>query len=343
MLRRKLFLLLLVSISTMVKAQVPPTKAEIINAYIETYRELAIAEMQRTGVPASIKLAQGILETEAGRSDLVRRSNNHFGIKCKSTWSGAKVYHDDDARGECFRAYPSSIDSWRDHSDFLKNNARYAPLFKLDPDDYKGWANGLKAAGYATNPRYPQILIKYIEEYNLNDYTLIALGKKRAPDWRPSTNVMASPSPIAMATPAVQPEVIQAEITAAKSEYPVGIFMINETRVVFATAGTSIAKLADIHHVTAASIYEFNDLRDDEDILKYDQLIYLQRKRPVGDKEFYVVETEEDMYEISQRVGIRLENLLQYNQMTMNMKPALGEKIYLQKNRVGKAKLINSK
>lgn len=340
---RKLFLLVLISLSLNVIAQVPPTKAEIINAYIETYRELAIAEMQRTGVPASIKLAQGILETEAGRSDLVTRSNNHFGIKCKSTWTGPKVYHDDDARGECFRAYPSAIDSWRDHSDFLKGNARYAMLFKLAPDDYKGWANGLKAAGYATNPRYPQILIKYIEDYNLNDYSLIAMGKKRAPDWTPTTNVIASPSPIAMATPVVQPEAVREEINVPKQQYPIGIFTINETRVVYATAGTSVSKLAELHHVQPSLLFEFNDLRNDEDILKEDQLIYLQRKRTVCEKEFYVVEEEEDMYDISQRLGIRLENLLQYNQMTMNMKPALGEKIYLQKGRVGKPKLINSK
>lgn len=335
---RKLFLLLLVGVCMQLQAQVPPTKAEIINAYIETYRELAIAEMQRTGVPASIKLAQGILETEAGRSDLVRRSNNHFGIKCKATWTGAKVYHDDDAKGECFRAYPSAIDSWRDHSDYLKGSPRYASLFTLAQDDYRGWANGLKAAGYATNPRYPQILIKYIEEYNLNDYSLIAMGKKKAPDWTPSSNVIASPAPVAMATPAAQPI-----FSSASKAYPAGVFLINETKVVFAPAGSSITKIAEANNVSAALLFEFNDLRNDEDLIKEDQLVYLQRKRTVGEKEFYVVEDEEDMYEISQRLGIRLENLLQYNQMTMNMKPAIGEKIYLQKGRVGKPKLINSK
>ena len=129
------------------------------------------------GVPASITLAQGIHETEAGTSDLVRKSNNHFGIKCKATWTGGKVFHDDDAMGECFRSYRRPEDSYMDHSDFLKNRPYYAALFKLDPTDYKGWANGLKKAGYATNPKYPQMLIKLIEEYDLQEYTYEALGK----------------------------------------------------------------------------------------------------------------------------------------------------------------------
>jgi LysM repeat protein len=133
--------------------------------------------MKRSGVPASITLAQGILETDAGKSDLVLSSNNHFGIKCKSIWKGEKVYHDDDSKGECFRKYPKASDSYMDHSDYLRSGTRYASLFKLDAENYKGWAKGLKAAGYATNPRYADILINYIEKYNLNQYTLIAMGK----------------------------------------------------------------------------------------------------------------------------------------------------------------------
>src|SRR5690606_19407997 len=120
--------------------------------YIETYKDAAIAQMKRLGVPASIILAQGLLETESGNSDLVKRSNNHFGIKCKSTWTGESVKHTDDAPNECFRKYASAMDSYKDHSDYLYSNARYASLFKLAPTDYKGWAYGLKKAGYATNP-----------------------------------------------------------------------------------------------------------------------------------------------------------------------------------------------
>ena len=124
-------------------------KSEYVTEYINSYKQLAVDEMIRTGVPASITLAQGIHETEAGRSELVLKSNNHFGIKCKTGWDGEKVYHDDDARGECFRSYPSSEDSYADHSNFLKRGPRYAFLFDIDPTDYKAWAYGLKKIGRA--------------------------------------------------------------------------------------------------------------------------------------------------------------------------------------------------
>ena len=149
----------------------------VVRQYIERFKDIAIAEMQRTGVPAAITLAQGIHETGAGQSDLVIASNNHFGIKCKSDWKGESVSHDDDAKGECFRKYNDPVDSYKDHSDFLKNRPYYAALFKLDPVDYEAWAYGLKKAGYATNPKYPQILIKLIKDYNLQEYTMIGLAK----------------------------------------------------------------------------------------------------------------------------------------------------------------------
>lgn len=152
-------------------------RADMIKAYIKNYQELAINEMKRSGVPAAITLAQGILETDAGKSDLVLSSNNHFGIKCKSIWKGEKVYHDDDMRGECFRKYPTAADSYIDHSDYLRTNTRYDFLFRLQPEDYKAWAKGLRSAGYATNPRYADVLINYVETYNLNQFSLIAMGK----------------------------------------------------------------------------------------------------------------------------------------------------------------------
>src|SRR5450755_1071238 len=166
-------LVFLLGIARILPAQNP----DQINNYINNYKFLAIAEMQRSGVPASIILAQGIHETNAGTSDLVIASNNHFGIKCKTSWTGQVVYHDDDARGECFRSYAAAADSYRDHSDYLSQTPRYAFLFKLSPEDYEGWAYGLKKAGYATNIRYPQILIKIILEYDLQKYSLIAMGK----------------------------------------------------------------------------------------------------------------------------------------------------------------------
>ena len=138
--------------------------------YVESFATLAVEEMYRSGVPASITLAQGLLESRYGLSDLAVKGNNHFGIKCHNTWDGKKMYHDDDRKGECFRVYGSPEESFRDHSDFLRYRDRYKFLFDLEPTDYKGWAHGLKKAGYATDPAYPQKLIKLIEDYSLHEY-----------------------------------------------------------------------------------------------------------------------------------------------------------------------------
>lgn len=138
--------------------------------YIETYKDIAIQEMNMYGIPASIKLAQGILESGDGQSRLASKANNHFGIKCHTDWKGKKIYHDDDEKGECFRVYKNPEESYRDHSLFLVERLRYKDLFKLDRTDYKGWAKGLKAAGYATNPSYANLLIKLIEDYQLYIY-----------------------------------------------------------------------------------------------------------------------------------------------------------------------------
>lgn len=163
------------SISVNSTAQNLSTKEKTEN-YINSYKELAMQEMLRTGVPASIKLAQGILESQFGESPLAKNANNHFGIKCKTEWTGEKTYQDDDARGECFRVYPSAEQSYRDHSDFLKTRPHYSFLFKLEPTDISGWAYGLKRAGYATNPTYPEKLLRVIEDYKLNQYTMLALA-----------------------------------------------------------------------------------------------------------------------------------------------------------------------
>ena len=137
--------------------------------YIDRFKDIAVAEMNKYGIPASITLAQGLLESGNGNSSLAREANNHFGIKCTSDWKGKTILKDDDAKDDCFRVYKDPEESFRDHSEFLKR-ARYAFLFELDKDDYKGWATGLKLAGYATNPRYPELLINLIERYQLDGY-----------------------------------------------------------------------------------------------------------------------------------------------------------------------------
>ncbi|MEA1785789.1 glucosaminidase domain-containing protein [Arenibacter sp. GZD96] len=148
-----------------------------VEEYIETFAEIAQFEMKAYGIPASITLAQGILESGAGRSNLVQRTNNHFGIKCHTGWNGDFDYHDDDEKGECFRKYNHPMYSFRDHSEFLSSRARYAFLFDLASDDYHGWAKGLSKAGYATDKRYPQKLISFIEQYKLDRYDAHILSK----------------------------------------------------------------------------------------------------------------------------------------------------------------------
>ena len=296
-----------------------------IKAYIEIYKDIAIEEMQRTGVPAAITLAQGIHETGAGTSDLVIQSNNHFGIKCKTEWTGAAVYHDDDAKGECFRKYDDPLDSYRDHSDFLKLRPYYSSLFQLDPTDYKGWANGLKKAGYATNPKYAQILIKLIEDYNLEEYSLIALNKApNNPGVVYASNAVKTESvDNAKSAPEVQNAVF------VQKMYPSGTFKINETSVIVVTKGSSFLGVAEKYNISLSRLFEFNDMKP-VDIAEKDQLMYLQRKRKLGANEFHVVVAGETLYDIAQYEGIRLENLLEYNQLKQNMRPMTGEKLNLQ-------------
>ncbi len=320
--------------------QVASAQNATIIQYINTYKIIAINEEQRSGVPASIKLAQGILETQAGVSDLVLRSNNHFGIKCKTAWAGKKVYHDDDEKGECFRAYASAEESYKDHSDFLKRSQRYAFLFDLNPEDYHGWAKGLKKAGYATNPRYTQQIIKYIEDYNLNIYTQVALGKKTMADENPmyavNSSVIAPPvTAVSSATHKnyTKPEVSSvSNVQPAKLPYPQGEFRINDTKVILVSSGTSLLAIAAQYNIKYKHLLDFNEFEEGDDVLDYEQLIYLQRKRRQGASDFHIVQSGEDLYDIAQAEGIRLDNLLEYNKLNAEDIPQEGQQVYLQKH-----------
>jgi hypothetical protein len=320
--KHKLFSTIVLALfSNLVFAQ----SSEVVRKYIERYKNIAIAEEIRTGVPAAITLAQGIHETGAGTSDLVVKSNNHFGIKCKTGWTGPSVSHDDDAKGECFRKYDDPMDSYKDHSDFLKNRPYYASLFNLDPTDYKGWANGLKKAGYATNPKYAQILIRLIEDYDLQQYTLLALDGKFSGDGNAmyASNVKTESSNDAR----IEELVIQKAVVKTYN-YPTGVFKINETNVVFVKKGTAFLKVANDNDISLPRLFEFNDMKA-ADIAEKDQLMYLQRKRKIGVEEFHVVEEGETLHDIAQAEGIRLESLLEYNLLKSNMQPAAGEKLNL--------------
>jgi LysM repeat protein len=317
-------LLLVLALGILIAGKSFAQSPEVIKEYVLKYKDIAMEEMKRTGVPAAITLAQGIHETSAGQSVLVIKSNNHFGIKCKAEWNGPSVSHDDDARGECFRKYSSPFDSYKDHSDFLTSRPHYASLFKLDPTDYEAWAWGLKKAGYATNPKYPQILIKLIRDYNLQDYTLIAMGDKPAnanETWVKNRDRDNRNKNTAIVTPAVI-------IEPQKVIYPAGVFKINETKVVFVSKGTSFLAVAEQNNLQLNRLFEFNDMRP-QDVALADQLIYLQRKRKTGANEFHVVAEGESLYGIAQLEGIRIESLQAYNFLRGSMQPQVGEKLYL--------------
>jgi LysM repeat protein len=278
--------------------------------YIALYKDFAIREMKRMGVPASITLAQGILETESGNSILVKKSNNHFGIKCKNTWGAEGVSHDDDEKGECFRAYKTAEGSYRDHSNFLRGNQRYGFLFKLDAADYKAWCYGLKKAGYATNPSYPQILINTIEKYNLNQYTLESINEVAKFDaslYEDDKN--GQPALPSLSTPNSGTIQAVASISTAKPKT-----YCNGLKAVYAQKGTSLATMAIEYNIALATLLEFNDLKADS-TLTDEQWVFLEKKNTQGNKEIYIVQENETLYDIAQSNAMQLQSLLEYNKL----------------------------
>ena len=284
-----------------------------VRVYIARYNQLAISEQQRTGVPAAIKLAQGIYESAAGNSDLASRSNNHFGIKCKSSWRGDTVLHDDDLRQECFRKYPSVEKSYMDHSDFLKGSPRYANLFKLEPSDYMGWATGLKQAGYATNPAYVRKITDIIERYNLQQYTLEALKGTRATtsgaekEWLAATPLSDSAQ----------------ELTLAEYKGLKGFW---------ASKGQLLLDKAVLYNVKYSKLLYLNDLADAP--LPNDMFIFTEPKRVVGQSESHLVREGESMHLISQKEAIRLDSLMAYNHLLPNQEVMPGERVVLQGGKI---------
>lgn len=281
-----------------------------VQDYIATYKDAAIAQMKRLGVPASIILAQGILETENGNSDLVKKSNNHFGIKCKSTWTGMSVSHTDDAPNECFRKYNTAEESYADHSNYLYNTPRYTSLFKLASTDYKGWAYGLKKAGYATNPRYPEILISNIEKYNLQQYNF-------------ETGVHSSSSDVMVAS--MDPTPGRSEPTNAVIVKEPNVFKklfsnrknssnqyFNKLNAVMVFKGKSLLAIATENDIALVKLLEYNDLEKDG-LLEEDQWIYLERKHKEGNRDNYTALQNETLHNISQNNGVQLAMLAQYN------------------------------
>ena len=273
--------------------------------YINQYKDLAIEQMLRYRIPASITLAQGLFESAAGRSDLVRQGNNHFGIKCHN-WTGPTQYHDDDARGECFRVYQDARDSYEDHSKFLTRQPRYARLFQLSQRDYKGWARGLKACGYATNPQYANKLIQIIELYKLNEY-----DKAKRYD-----RFMAAHSGTD------QP------VNAEGLLHPIHIF--NKNYYLYAREGDTFKSIGKEVGISWRKLARYNE-RDKHTKLHKGDIIYLKKKRSKAPKQYkgrpHVIKPGESMYVISQKYGIRLEKLYKMNHLDPNIPVSIGTRL----------------
>lgn len=293
--------------------------------YILKFKDIAIAEMKRMGIPAAITLAQGILEAESGNSDLVKRSNNHFGIKCKNTWTGEVVYHNDDENGECFRAYKSAEESYRDHSNFLRGSARYGFLFNLDAADYRGWAYGLKKAGYATNPQYPSILIRNIEQYNLQQYTLA--GMSELPVFR-TTGINESKADTLQTVSAPVNDVVDTAISVSILDMPLKEILINQRKCVMAPKGMSFLLIAARNNIPLEKLLQYNELAEDG-ILGKSQFVFLEKKSKVGELEYWIVQPGETLYDIAQKNGIQLQYLLDYNKLGDAGRPEAGTRLTL--------------
>ena len=276
------------------------------NEYIKQYAPLAVEQMREHRIPASITLAQGLLESGAGQSTLARKSNNHFGIKCGSNWRGRSVRHDDDARNECFRAYRNPKDSYEDHSLFLKRGARYAFLFKLKITDYRGWARGLKKAGYATDPSYANRLITIIEDYDLYKYDTRGLSNREARN--------------------LEKELKKKPWLAN----PHQVYIANDIAYVVARDGDTFQFLGKEFDISWRKLVKYNDLHKDY-TLEAGDIIYLKGKRKKAAKPYtvYIVRDGDSMHSISQKYGIRLKNLCNMNRRTPDSEVKAGQQIRL--------------
>jgi uncharacterized FlgJ-related protein len=299
-------------------AGLPQAASDYRTDYILKYKDAAIAQMKSSGIPASITLAQACLESGFGTSTLATQGNNHFGIKCHD-YTGRKMYVDDDVKDDCFRVYDKVEDSFQDHSDFLRYRSRYSFLFDLDPTDYKGWAYGLKAAGYATDPQYATRLIDLIERYDLQQYDGAV-----SPEDLPVTPVVAK-----------LPE--QVELKATSPLYKISlqreILKRNNVIYVIANGYETFSSIAREFNLFPREILRFNDEKRDR-MLQDGETVYIEAKKKQAARllDKHVVEEGETMHEISQQYAVRLKNLYKYNPgLSAGREPEPGSIINLRK------------
>jgi len=284
--------------------------------YIKKYNQMAVREMKRSGVPASITLSQGILESASGGSYLAKEGNNHFGIKCHIC-EGEEIYADDDAKGECFRKYKSVEDSYKDHSDFLRQNSRYYFLFELEITDYKGWANGLKQAGYATSPTYAESLINLIEKYNLNDYDS---GKAK---------------PVDNNKPTKRPNRNNGQINDNFHINPYLYEVLTNNNVpyiIVSDTNVLLSKLSQELDLMNWQLAKYNDL-DKNALLTKGEQIYIKPKRNKAEKQYktHTIDSVETMRDISQKYAVKLKKLYKYNNLEEGTEPKPGTVLNLRR------------
>jgi LysM repeat protein len=289
---------------------------EAVRSYIETYRAIAVKEMMEYRIPASITLAQGIYESNAGKSRLSTEANNHFGIKCHKEWNGSTFIQDDETRNECFRKYSKPEESFRDHSYFLSQRDRYKPLFNLEITDYKGWANGLKACGYATNPQYASHLIKTIEDYQLYQFDVA--------DFSLYTND---------SVPSERDSMRTAEASSKFDLFAEGparrmVYLNNGLQFIILMKNDNIKKVAEAFHVSEHKIRKFNDMKKDAPLVA-GQMVYLEPKKKKGAIAKHNVKAGETLYTISQSFGVELSQLYKFNKLKPGKPVKQGQKILL--------------
>ena len=302
---KKYLLILLTFHFSLLASQAQIRWNEAYQQYINQYKDIAIEEMHRWKIPASITLAQGLFESGAGRSELARKGNNHFGIKCNG-WTGRTVHHDDDERNECFRAYNSVFESYEDHSRFLVNGQRYHSLFNLNVTDYKGWARGLKAAGYATNPQYATKLIEIIQLYKLYEFDTAKNVDKFMVEHAKDQRVNG------------------------QELHPIKIF--NKNYYLIARRGDSFDAIAEEVGISARKLAKYNE-RDRRDRLDEGDVIWLKKKQKKAPKDYkgrlHYVRSGESMYSIAQTYGIRLKSLYKMNGLKPDYQIRIGDGLRL--------------
>ncbi len=285
--------------------------------YIKEYAHFAQEEMGISGVPASITLAQGILESGNGKSKLALDGYNHFGIKCKKHYEGKVMFVDDDEVNDCFRVYESVLDSYKDHSSFLRNNQRYAGLFKLKQSDYKGWAKGLKKAGYATNPKYPQLLIKIIEDNKLylfdesEDQWILAYNTYNG--IKGHSSVITNPETVnTNEGEVVEPTILN--VNKSLNKYERVYTNKNGTVYVIAKAGDTFETLKNRHDVWVSELKRFNELTSDKEYIG-DEKVYIRPKKNKASIKLYTVKEGDTLYTIAQYFGIKQRKILKKNKL----------------------------